>query len=74
MRGGTTRCFVFRATVEGKPLANARIGFAGRRARTAATGRARICRRVYRPLKPAWATKAGHRPGRARVAVTPRRR
>jgi hypothetical protein len=74
VRGGTTNCFRFRATVAGKPLAGARIGFAGRRTTTASNGRARICRRVYRPLKPAWAIKAGHRPGRARVAVTPRRR
>ena len=74
VRGGTSNCFRFRATANGRPVAGAKVGFAGRRTTTAADGRARICRRVYRPLKPAWATKAGHRPGRARVSVLPRRR
>ena len=74
VRGGTTNCFRFRATVSGRPVAGAKVGFAGRRAATGANGRATICRRVYRPLKPAWATKRGHRPGRARVTVLPRRR
>lgn len=74
VRGGTFNCFRFRATVGGKPLAGAKVGFAGNRRTTASNGRASICRRVYRPLKPAWATKAGHLPGRARVSVLPRRR
>jgi hypothetical protein len=74
VRGGTFRCFRFRATVAGKSLAGAKVGFAGNRRTTDRNGRAAVCRRVYRPLKPAWATKAGHRPGRARVSVLPRRR
>jgi hypothetical protein len=74
VRGGTTNCFRFRATVTGKALAGAKVGFVGRRATTGSNGRARICRRLYRPVKAAWATKAGHRPGRAKVAVTARRR
>jgi hypothetical protein len=74
VRGGTTNCFRFRATVAGRALSGAKVGFAGRRATTARNGRATICRRVYRPLKPAWATKAAHRAGRAKVTVLPRRR
>jgi hypothetical protein len=74
VRGGTFNCFRFRATVAGKPLAGAKVGFAGNRRTTRGDGRASICRRVYRPLKPAWATKAGHAAGRAKVAVLPRRR
>ena len=74
VRGGTRRCFRFRATVKGRPLAGAKVGFAGNRRTTARDGRATVCRRLYRPVKPAWATKAKHRPGRARVSVLPRRR
>jgi hypothetical protein len=74
VRGGRHTCFRFRARALGRPVAGAKVGFAGRRTRTGSTGRATICRRVYRPLKPAWAAKRGHRPGRARVTVLPRRR
>jgi hypothetical protein len=74
VRGGITRCFRFRVTAEGRPLAGAKVGFAGNRRTTGADGRATICRRLYRPVKPAWATKRSHKPGRARVSVLPRRR
>ena len=74
VKGGQRRCFRFRATVAGRPLAGAKIGWAGNRRITGRGGRATICRRVYRPLKPAWATKRGHVAGRAAVRVTPRRR
>ena len=73
VQGGRFTCFRFRARASGKPVANARIGFAGSRAKTDRNGRARICRRVYRPVKPAWASKRGFRPGRAAVGVKPRR-
>ncbi|MDQ3935830.1 MAG: hypothetical protein M3340_14495 [Actinomycetota bacterium] len=74
VRGGRRTCFRFRVTVAGKPLAGAKVGWAGKRRISDRAGRATICRRVYRPLKAGWATKRGHRPGRARVAVLPRRR
>jgi hypothetical protein len=74
VRGGTRRCFRFRVSVDGRPLAGAKVGFAGNRRTTGPDGRATVCRRLYRPVKPAWATKRGHKPGRARVSVLPRRR
>ena len=69
-RGRT--CVTFRVSGRGRPVKGALVRFAGRRARTALNGRARICKRLrpgpYRVL----ATRAGYRPVRFTVRIPAR--
>ncbi|HEX8054125.1 MAG TPA: hypothetical protein VF517_14130 [Thermoleophilaceae bacterium] len=71
--GGRRTCFRFRATSNGRVVPGAKIGFAGRRANTGRTGKARICRRIYRS-KRAYAKRKGFTTGRAKVKVLRRKR
>jgi metallophosphoesterase (TIGR03767 family) len=72
--GGRRTCFRFRATSGGRVVPKAKIGFAGRRTKTNSKGTAKICRRVYRPQKNAYAKRSGFQTGRATVKVMRRRR
>jgi metallophosphoesterase (TIGR03767 family) len=73
VRGGRKTCFRFKATAAGRVVPSAVIGFAGRKAKTGRTGKARICRRIYLS-KRAYAKKNGFTTGRAKVRVLRRKR
>ena len=67
--GRRTR-FRFRVTSAGRPVARARIRFAGKRARTNRVGRARIVKRIRKPGRyRARATRSGMRRATTRVRV-----
>jgi metallophosphoesterase (TIGR03767 family) len=72
--GGRRTCFRFKATSNGRVVPGAKIGFAGRRTKTGSKGTAKICRRVYRPQKKAYAKRSGFQTGRTSVTVMRRRR
>jgi metallophosphoesterase (TIGR03767 family) len=73
VRGGRRTCFRFKATSNGRVVPGARIGFAGRKARTGRAGTKKICRRIYRS-KRAYAKAKGFQTGRAKVKVLRRKR
>jgi metallophosphoesterase (TIGR03767 family) len=71
--GGRKTCFRFKATSNGRVVPGAKVGFAGRRANTGRTGKAKVCRKVYLS-KRAYAKKKGFQTGRAKVKVLRRKR
>ena len=73
VRGGRRTCFSFKATSGGRVVPSATVGFAGRKAKTGRTGKARICRRVYLS-KRAYAKRKGFTTGRAKIRVLRRKR